>query len=110
MYFFIVYSIFVLNVFAGNWNRNSQNRTRQRIKKKPRLKAGLQQAGLCVFWRGKSLVVAVNPLHPFVGFLCFKRHGRNRPRFQALKTDRLAGYFAITVFTLFNTPNRRIDL
>jgi hypothetical protein len=45
-----------------------------------------------------------------VALLGLNRQGRNRPSFKALELDRLTGFFAIAVSTVFDSLQRSIDL
>src|SRR5690242_18178453 len=57
-----------------------------------------------------DLVIAIDALATLVAFLSFDREGGNRPRFEPLERDRLAGLLAITVGAVLDPLQRSIDL
>src|SRR5580693_7162104 len=66
------------------------------------------QAMLLTTPRSTGSIVPVDALAPLVAFLGLDRQGRDRPRLEALERDRLAGFFAIAVSTVFDALQRSI--
>src|SRR5580698_9293412 len=60
--------------------------------------------------RSESSVVAVHALTALVPFLRFDRQRRDRPRFETLQRNRLAGFLAIAISAVFDTRQRGVDL
>ncbi len=60
--------------------------------------------------RGRGLLVAIDALAPLVALLRLDREGGDRPRFQPLERDRLAGLLAIAVGAVIEPGERRLDL
>src|SRR3954469_23895392 len=54
-----------------------------------------------------ALIVAVDPLPPFVPLLRLEGQGGDGPRIEALEGDRLAGFLAITVGAVLDTGQGR---
>src|ERR1700758_2346733 len=69
--------------------------------------------GIMLRWGRKSpssLLFPIDSFAPLVTFLSLDRQGGDRPRFQPLEGNRLAGFLAIAVGAVFDALQGGIDL
>ena len=59
---------------------------------------------------GNGSIVAIDPLAALVSLLRFERQGGDRPGFEPLEGDRLAGLLAIAVGAVLDALQRGVDL
>jgi hypothetical protein len=109
------YRAALLKTCGGSLTRTVRHCTSIRMASRSREPAAL----ICIPSRPRLLtdvarltrsIVTVGALAPLVALLGLNRQGRNRPSFKALELDRLTGFFAIAVSTVFDSLQRSIDL